>query len=63
MGIGRAMTKTPNIAQKHPRILPNPDMGETSPYPTYIEKQIQAKIIHIFISTFVTVVIVIMAHQ
>ena len=34
IGMGRAITNTPKIAQKHPRIFPNPVIGDTSPYPT-----------------------------
>ena len=35
IGIGSAITSTPNIAQKQPRIFPKPVIGTTSPYPTF----------------------------
>ena len=34
IGMGKPITRTPKMAQKHPRTLPKPVIGDTSPYPT-----------------------------
>ena len=35
IGMGKPITRTPKMAQKHPRTLPKPVIGDTFPYPTW----------------------------